>query len=76
MLSLGRSLNIVNVHVNGADLEVPEGATVEWVLGHLELPSRGLAVELNLEIVPKRAWAERGLRAGDRLEVVSLVGGG
>lgn len=76
MFRVGRSLYIVNVHVNGAELEVPEGASVDWVVQHLELPARGLAVELNLEIVPRLAWSEHLLRPGDRLEVVSLVGGG
>lgn len=64
------------VHVNGEDLQVPEGATVQDLLKQLTTPDRGVAVELNREVVPRNAHASTRLHAGDQVEVVQFVGGG
>jgi len=56
--------------------EVADGATVASLLDELELVSRHVAVEVNLEVVPRARHADRLLAAGDQLEVVTLVGGG
>ncbi|HMC12268.1 MAG TPA: sulfur carrier protein ThiS [Pirellulaceae bacterium] len=46
------------------------------LLQQLRIPLRGLAVEVNLQVVPRARHAEHLLADGDRLEIVSLVGGG
>lgn len=63
--------------VNGApyDLEAASG-TVRGLLERLQLAEVRVAVELNGEIVPKAQHAARRLVPGDRLEVVTFVGGG
>lgn len=61
---------------NGMSREVADGATVASLLDELELVSRHVAVEVNLEVVPRALHADRLLAAGDQLEVVTLVGGG
>lgn len=66
----------VNIIVNGQAQEAADSTTVAQLLAQLQLPDRGVAVEVNLQIVPRAAHAEHLLRDGDRLEVVSLVGGG
>jgi sulfur carrier protein len=66
----------VNVFVNGQPAELPEGTTVAEMLSLLKMPPRGVAVEVNLAIVPARKHSQHRLAEGDRLEVVSLVGGG
>ena len=66
----------VNVVVNGQPHEVACGTTVAELLALLRMPARGVAVERNLQIVPRPRHAEERLAEGDRLEVVSLVGGG
>jgi len=66
----------VTVVVNGQPKELPGPITVAELLGRLKLPGRGVAVELNLHIVPRTEHASRTLVDGDRLEIVSLVGGG
>ena len=73
MRSMSPSVNVV---VNGQPHEVAGGATIADLLAHLKLPARGVAVERNLQIVPRPRHAEERLEEGDRLEVVSLVGGG
>lgn len=62
--------------LNGEKVEAPELATVADLARWLELPSFGSAVELNGAVVRKAEHATTVLRAGDRLEVVRLVGGG
>ena len=66
----------MNIFVNGQTREVPTGATLAQLLESLRLDPRSLAVELNLDVVPRGRHAECVLRDGDRLEIVTLVGGG
>lgn len=62
--------------INGTERETPALATVAELARYLELPAFGSAIELNGEVVRKPAYPASGLRDGDRLEVVRLVGGG
>ncbi len=62
--------------VNGQDRELEEGTTIAQLLEQLELDPRMLAVERNLNLVPRTQHATTPLAAGDRIEVVTLVGGG
>jgi thiamine biosynthesis protein ThiS len=55
---------------------VADGTTVAQLLAQLRLGPRGVAVEVNLAIVPAATHAERRLVPGDTLEIVTLVGGG
>lgn len=66
----------MNVVVNGQPQQVPDGSTVADLLALLKFPARGIAVEVNLDIVPRPRHPKRRLEEGDRLEIVSLVGGG
>lgn len=66
----------VQIIVNGQPREVPAGATLSALLEELNLNARYLAVERNLEVVPRARHAACVLSAGDRLEIVTLVGGG
>jgi sulfur carrier protein len=66
----------MQISVNGKPCEVEPGATVAALLESLGLDPRQLAVERNLELVPRGEHAATPLAAGDRLEVVTLVGGG
>ena len=66
----------MNILLNGQPREEPAELTVAELLARLKLPPRGIAVELNQQIVPRSRHAEQKLRDGDRIEIVSLVGGG
>ena len=66
----------MNIFVNGVSREVPDSATIAALLRELEVTERHVAVEVNLELVPRARHGEHRLREGDRLEVVTLVGGG
>lgn len=62
--------------MNGEERDLPDDTTVAQLLEALEVTARGTAVEVNLEMVPRSFHAQHRLREGDRLEVVTLVGGG
>ncbi len=66
----------MEICVNGKSREVACGATVAALLEELELDPRQLAVERNLQLVPRAEHAATALNPGDRVEVVTLVGGG
>tara|TARA_B100000700_G_scaffold71776_1_gene79932 strand:+ start:17381 stop:17599 length:219 start_codon:yes stop_codon:yes gene_type:complete len=64
------------VYVNGESVELAAASTLSQLLAQLEITTRHVAVELNLEIIPFEKHAECVLTDGDKLEVVTLVGGG
>jgi len=66
----------MTITVNGHSHEAPAGSSVADLLAALEITAKHVAVEVNLEIVPRSQLAEHPLAAGDRVEVVTLVGGG
>lgn len=66
----------MSIEVNGERREVPPGSTVRELLELMGLAKAACAVEVNKAVVPKRQHAERRLGDGDKVEVVTLVGGG
>jgi len=67
---------LISIHLNGEARQVPEEITLAALVGWLQLPADRVAVERNLEIVPRNQWSETKIGEGDRLEVVHFVGGG
>lgn len=67
---------MMTIQVNGEGREVSEGLTVADLLQKMEFPDDRVAVERNLEILPRARWADTRLVAGDRFEIVHFVGGG
>lgn len=66
----------IDVVINGQPRAVEVGTTVSVLLEQLGLGDRKVAVERNREIVPRAQHASTTLAAGDRLELVTFVGGG
>jgi thiamine biosynthesis protein ThiS len=66
----------MKVIVNGEPRHVEDRLTVAAFLASIGVTEPHVAVELNLEVVPRARHAETLLRDGDRLEIVTLVGGG
>lgn len=66
----------MNIRINEQSREVPVGATVADVIESLQLNPKFVAVEVNLELVPREQHPRHILADGDQLEVVTLVGGG
>lgn len=72
----GIQRSVHDVMLNGEPRTIGIGLTLAGLLAELALDPRTVAVERNLEIVPRAEYAACVLEAGDRLEVVTFVGGG
>ena len=66
----------MHLTINGEQKKFDPPMTVEQLLGEIGLDSRKVAVERNLEIVPKSNYAGISLDDGDRLEIIHFIGGG
>ncbi len=66
----------ISITVNGEAREIPGPTTVADLLARIGLDLRKVAVERNLEIVPRSTYAATALSAGDQLEIVHFIGGG
>lgn len=66
----------MHIQLNGESFELPDDATVADLLVRLDALGKRVAVELNLDIVPRSQHATTVLRDGDQLEVVHAIGGG
>jgi thiazole synthase len=64
------------IRVNGEPRRVPGGISVAAMLEELGLDRRKVAVERNLEIVPRATLGEVAVADGDAYEIVRFVGGG
>ena len=62
--------------INGQGRQIAESTTIADLLDELKLGGKPVAVEVNLELVPRQRHAEHRLSEGDHLEIVTLVGGG
>ena len=66
----------INLHINGEPRRVPAGQSIAALVTSLGLDPAKVAVERNLEIVPRSTLADVMVGEGDRLEIVHFVGGG
>ena len=62
--------------LNGREREGPVGMTLAELIDELELTHQRLAVEVNEDVIPRSAHGDHVIKDGDRIEVVSFVGGG
>ncbi len=69
-------LDPIRINVNGESRETSSGSTITNLLDQLGLNAGRVAIEYNLQILPKSKWPETKLSADDRLEIVQFVGGG
>ena len=66
----------MRIIVNGEPSEIRENSSVADLLDSLGIGRERVAVEVNLDIVPKARYDAHLLSEGDRIEVVHFVGGG
>jgi sulfur carrier protein len=67
---------VISIVVNGETRETQLGTTVADLLKTLGMNAGRVAVERNLQILPRPQWPETSVAAGDRFEIVQFVGGG
>jgi sulfur carrier protein len=64
------------VNINGDPREVSDGLTVSTLLDFLEMRNDRVAIEYNLNILPRAMWNETKVQPNDNFEIVHFVGGG
>jgi len=66
----------MQIIVNGEQRDVSDGLTAAQLVEDMDIAGSRIAMEVNLEIVPRSTYAEYVFKAGDKVEVVHAVGGG
>jgi len=66
----------LQIQVNGEPRRCRTGSTIGDLLRELDIKTERVAVELNLEILNRKDFDQRGLNEGDRVEILSFIGGG
>lgn len=66
---------VIQIFLNGEQRSVAS-QSLQALLGELKLNGKRVAIELNLEIIPRSAYAGTPVREGDRVEIVQAIGGG
>ena len=66
----------MTVTINGERREIPDGLNVTALIEHLGMPVGRVAVERNLDILPRALWQETRVEPSDKFEIVHFVGGG
>ncbi len=67
---------MIEIVLNGKEKSVESGLTLAALITGLELDSSRVAVERNQQVVPRSRIASEPVEEGDRIEIVTLVGGG
>jgi thiazole synthase len=67
---------VIDIILNGESHKIAAGLVIAGLLENLDLDPTKVAVERNLEIVPKTTYQDVELLNGDRLEIVYFMGGG
>jgi thiamine biosynthesis protein ThiS len=66
----------MTVVINGERRDIPDGLNVAGLLDHLGMSNGRVAVERNLDILPRARWQDTQVQANDSFEIVHFVGGG
>jgi thiamine biosynthesis protein ThiS len=66
----------MTVTINGKRREIPDGLNVTGLLEHIGMPAERVAIERNLDILPRARWIETKIQPDDSFEIVHFVGGG
>jgi len=67
---------MIPVQINGVVCQCPNPANLLETLTFLQMNPRLVAVEYNGEILHRQLWQDTIVQEGDRLEIVTIVGGG
>ncbi|OIO70307.1 MAG: thiamine biosynthesis protein ThiS [Zetaproteobacteria bacterium CG12_big_fil_rev_8_21_14_0_65_55_1124] len=65
----------MHIYLNGEERNT-DAASISELLVELGMEGRMIAIERNLEVVPKSTYSSAALAEGDRIEIVHMIGGG
>lgn len=66
----------MDITLNGKPTDLTEGITLGELVVQLGLEAERVAIEVNEDVVPRKTFAEIAVKPGDRIEIVTFVGGG
>ena len=66
----------ISITLNGAPHQVPPGQTLDQLIAALSLENQALALAVNRNVVPRKAWPGQVLQTQDQVEIVRAIGGG
>ncbi|MBU1083880.1 MAG: sulfur carrier protein ThiS [Candidatus Omnitrophica bacterium] len=66
----------MKIHINGKEEVIEDIKNLTDLIGSKKLKANNIVIEYNLKVVPREQWDRVALSEGDRLEIVSFVGGG
>jgi thiamine biosynthesis protein ThiS len=66
----------MTVTINGERREIPDGLNIIALLESLGMSNGRVAIERNLDILPRALWQETQVQPNDSFEIVHFVGGG
>ena len=66
----------MDIMINGKTRDMPDSCTVSHLINELGLADKRLAIEVNMEIVPRSTFEQHRLLSGDKVEIVGAIGGG
>ena len=67
---------MIDIVLNGAPHRVPPGQTLDQLIAALSLENQALALAVNRNVVPRKAWPGQVLQVQDQVEIVRAIGGG
>ena len=68
--------NNMNILLNNKSISLNEALTIKGLLNHINLAHKYYAVEVNEKIIPKSSHASFIIKEGDKIEIVTAIGGG
>ena len=68
--------SFMNISINKEMISLPEETTLTDLLERLDIKTKHIAVEINMEIIPKSEFDEYRLKENDNVEIIRAVGGG
>lgn len=66
----------MNILLNGEPFECDDASTLETLIDSQQLGGKRIAIEVNLEVIPRSRFPDCALRDGDKVEIVHAIGGG
>ncbi len=66
----------MQILVNGVEQVIPAGANVLALLKQLDIAPERIAIEINLTVIDRAAYHDRIFCEGDKVEIISFIGGG
>ena len=66
----------MNIILNNESDEVQDGITIEKLLDDKKIYTQYIAIEINKKIIPKSSYYKHELKEGDKIEIITAIGGG